>query len=175
MALVRGGARSADALADELVTRSGLAELQRLLAVRFVHRAASVRAGTALATVEQVLRATPVPGDQRLWASLERVRLARHDVRELALLGRLAAVDVPLPAALRPVAERMLGGAGPAAADRLGLPPDTPDDELRAAALVELDRWRTLAADPEATRATVDACAVLGRATEACSPRWTAS
>ena len=166
VALVRGGARSADALADELVTRSGLAELQRLLAVRFVQRAGAVRAGTALATVEQVLRATPVPGDQRLWAALERVRLARHDVRELELLGRLAAVDAPLPAALRPVAERLLGGSGPAAADRLGLPPETPDDELRAAALAELDRWRALAADPEATRATGDACAVLVRATE---------
>ena len=72
----------------------------------------------------------------------------------------------PLPVALRPVAERLLGGDGPAAADRLGLPPGTPHDELRAAALEELDRWRALAADPEAARATVDACAVLVRAIE---------
>ncbi|WP_448626182.1 dynamin family protein [Geodermatophilus sp. URMC 64] len=166
VALIRGGAQHADALADELIRRSGLAELQRLLAVRFVQRADSVKAGTALRTVEQVLRTSPVPGDGTLWAHLERVRLARHDVAELELMGRLAAADPPLPPALRGPAERLLGAGGTGPAERLGLAPDVPEETLRAAALEELRRWRERAADPGTSRAAADACRVVVRTVE---------
>ena len=127
--LLRGSIATPDALADELVRRSGLQELERLVDVHFRRRSDVVRAAGAVRTVEQVLRALPMPGDGRVWAHLERVRLASHDLAELDLLARLRAVDGPLPRGLQAEAARLLGAEGTAVAERLGLPADAGEDE----------------------------------------------
>jgi hypothetical protein len=166
IALIRGGVATPDALAEELVRRSGLAELERLVSVHFRRRSDVVRAAAAMHAVEHVLRSSPVAGDGRVWAHLERVRLASHDVRELDLLARLGATEGPLPRGLQAEAGRLLGGDGPDAAARLGLAEDAGADEVRSAALAAVRTWRDRAGDPLAGRTTADACEVLARSAE---------
>ncbi|MFW3171501.1 dynamin family protein [Geodermatophilus sp. CPCC 206100] len=165
--LVRAGIADATALADELVRRSGLAELQRLLRVHFTDRAPQLRAGTALRLLEGVLAEHPVDGGERLLAEAERLRLATGDLGELDLLARSRSAASPLPAALRADAERLLGADGTGPAARLGLPEDTPTTTLRTAARQALHRWQEAAADPLADRAGVDAAEVVVRSCEA--------
>jgi hypothetical protein len=126
-----------------------------------------LKAGTALRAVEALLRETPVPGSEGLWRDLERLQLASHDLAELALLTRSRGSEAVLPTALRAEGERLLGAAGPGTATRLGLPPDAPVEDRRAAALDALARWRDEAADPLARRATRDAVAVVVQSCEA--------
>jgi hypothetical protein len=167
VALVRTGVvDTAPALADELVARSGLAELQRLLAVQFTERSAQVKAGAALRLLEHLLREQPADGDEALWRELERVRCGSQDLAELDLLGRARAPGGPFPAGVRAEAERLLGGAGSGAAARLGLPEETPPGRLRAAAEEAAARWRARSADPLAPRAEVDAAEVVVRSCE---------
>ncbi|MCW2696956.1 MAG: iniA [Modestobacter sp.] len=165
--LIRTGvAGTAPALADALVARSGLAELQRLLAVQFTERSAALKAGAALRLLEDLLRDQPVPGDDALWRELERVRCGSSDLVELDLLGRSRAPGGPFPAEVRAEAERLLGGAGAGPAARLGLPEETAAEELRAAAAGAVTRWRAWSADPLTPRAAVDAAEVVVRSCE---------
>ncbi len=167
VALIRTGAvGTAPALADELVARSGLAELQRVLAVQFTERSAQLKAGAALRLLEGLLREQPVPGDEELARELERVRCGSHDLVELDLLGRSRAPGGPFPAAVRAETERLLGAAGPGPAARLGLPEETPAGRLRAAAEEAAGRWRERSADPLAPRSVVDAAEVVVRSCE---------
>lgn len=167
VALIRAGIGDAQALADELVRRSGLEELQRLIAVHFTRRGGQLKAAAALRTVEAVLREMPVPGSGRLWQEVERLRLASHELVELELLARLRAPDGPLPATLRAEGERLLGADGPDAATRLGLPAGASDDEMRAAVLDAIERWRREGEHPLAGRATRDAIDVVAQSCEA--------
>jgi GTPase Era involved in 16S rRNA processing len=164
--LIRSGLTDAQSLADELQRRSGLAELQRLIAVHFTRRGGVLKVETALRTLETVLRERPTAGDADLWRELERIRLASHDLDELALLARSRAPDGPLPGALRAEGERLLGAEGPETTVRLGLPAGAPDEAVRAAAADAIDRWRAAGADPLAPRATLDAIDVVVRACE---------
>jgi len=167
VALIRMGVDDAQTLADEFVRRSGLAALERSISVQFTHRGTQLKAGTALRTVETVLRERPLPGSDQLWADLERLGLSSDDLVELALLARSRTPDGPLPDGLRAEGERLLGGEGPDAAARLGLPADASPSELRSAALEALARWQQAGADPLARRATIDAIGVVSRAIEA--------
>ena len=56
VALLRTGVDDAPALAEGLVRRSGLPELQRMLAVQFTERGSHPKAGTALGLLERLLR-----------------------------------------------------------------------------------------------------------------------
>ena len=166
IALIRAGIADAQALAEELERRSGLAALQRLIAVHFTRRGSRLKAMTAVHNLESVLRERPMAGNDDLWRELERLRLASHDVEELGLLARSRAVDGPLPGPLRAEGERLLGAEGAAPRERLGLPAETPAEAVRAAALGALGRWRAAAADPLAPRATVDAIELVVRSCE---------
>lgn len=167
VALVRAGLTDAQSLADELVRRSGLAELQQLLASRFTERAAELTAGTALRTVEAVLRERPVPRAEPLWRELERLQLSSHALVELAVIAGSDGARGGLPVALRDEGERLLGGRGSGAADRLGLPAGTPVAQLRSAALAALERWRAEAGHPLADRATREAAGAVVQSCEA--------
>ncbi|MGY1663657.1 dynamin family protein [Geodermatophilus sp. SYSU D00705] len=167
IALVRAGIADASALADELLRRSGLTELQRLLRVHLTARGDQLKAGTALRLLAGVLAEHPVEGADDLRAGVERARLAARELDELALLARARAAGSPLPEVLRPDAERLLGAEGTTPAARLGLPEDTAAADLRAAARTALDRWRAAAGDPLAARATADAAALVVRTCEA--------
>lgn len=167
VALIRTGVDDVDGLADQLVRRSGLAELERLLAVHFVRRGPQLRAGTVLHGVERLLRDTPPPDADRAWQELERTRLGLRDVVELDVLARLRSVDLAMPQKLRREAEQLLGSAGASLPDRLGLPAGTPVDELEAALLDAVARWRARAEDPLSRRFTTDTADAVVRACEA--------
>jgi hypothetical protein len=166
VALVRTGVDDAAVLADELIRRSGLLELQERIAVNFSRRGAQLKAAAALRRLEDLLRSAPRPDAAPLWAGLERVRLSAHDLVELELLARSRAPDGPLPPPLLAEAERLLGAAGTDPAARLGLPADASRDELRAAAEEAVRRWRTEGAVPLLRRPTADAIDVVVRSGE---------
>jgi hypothetical protein len=161
VALLRTGVTDAPTLAEELVDRSGLTELQRLVAVQFTERGDQLKATTALRLVERLLRELPVAGDAVLWRGLDRVRSGSLEIPELELLSRTRLPGGPLPPDTREEAERLLGATDPSPAARLGLPPDASPEQLRAAADRAVRRWQERAADPLARRAAVDAAELL--------------
>ncbi|MPZ82524.1 MAG: GTP-binding protein [Actinophytocola sp.] len=162
--LIRQGTRTPAALADELVTRSGLGELQRVLQVQFGERRDLLKARSALLALDSVVRAD---GDARgLGRQVERILAGAHEFAELRLLSALRSGGVTLPAPLVQEAEQLLGGTGSAPAVRLGLPEDAPHEELRRAAYAALRHWQAQAENPMFGRRAADACRTLVRTCE---------
>ncbi|WP_299954829.1 dynamin family protein [uncultured Modestobacter sp.] len=159
--LVREGTDDAASLGAQLVRRSGLAELERLIAVQFTARAGRLRARSAAAVLEDALRRAPRPGDDGLRAGLERHRAAAADLAELDLIARLRGAGAPLPADQRPAAARLLGAEGTTAAARLGIPAESDQEQARTTALAALGDWQVRAAEPLAPRVRTDAAEVV--------------
>ena len=164
--MIRGGVRDATALAEDLVRRSGLDSLRRLLAVQFADRAAALKARSALLGVDQVLRRHPAPDRPELSSAVERILAGAHEFRELQLLTRLRSPDVALPGDLVAEAERLLGGSGTSATARLGLGTAAPAADVRAEARAAVRRWRVLAEDPLIDRPGVVVCQTVARSCE---------
>ncbi|MBW0116404.1 dynamin family protein [Pseudonocardia abyssalis] len=162
--LIRQGTTTPDALAAELVARSGLTELQNVLHTRFTGRRDLLKARSALLAVDRLLQGTRRDGP--LAREVERVLAGAHEFAELRLLGALRSGAVGLPRPAAEEAERLLGDAGAAPTARLGLPPDAPAPELRHAAFAALERWQRHAANPMLTRVATDACHTVIRTCE---------
>jgi len=160
--LIRQGTRAPNELADELVARSGLRDLQRVLATQFGERRDVLKARSALLALERVTRAD----DRGLGRHVDRILAGAHEFAELRLLGALRSGAVPLPKPLVADAERLLGDAGAAPTARLGLPPDARGPQLRQAALLALRQWHGHAENPVFGRRATDACRVLVRTCE---------
>ncbi|HEU5469340.1 MAG TPA: dynamin family protein [Actinophytocola sp.] len=163
--LIRQGVRSPATLSTELVGRSGLADLQRVLHVQFAERRDLLKARSALLAMDRLLRAGGDDG-RGLAAAVERILAGAHEFAELRLLGALRSGAVRLPQPLSTEAERLLGDSGAAPAVRLGLPAEAGPDDLRRTALSTLDRWRRHAENPMLSRRAADACRVLVRTCE---------
>lgn len=153
-------------LSAELVRRSGLDELRGVLASQFTERRDLLKARSALLAIDLVLRREPRPRAAPIAAEVERILAGAHEFAELRLLSDLRGRVVKLPREQLDEAERLLGGDGGAPATRLGLPADAAPQELRAAALDALGRWRRRAESPLASRATTDAARVIVRSCE---------
>ena len=167
VALVRGGAAStASALATELQTRSGLVALRGLLATQFADRRAVLKARAALLAVEAVARAAPVAGSLRLLGEVERIAAGAHELAELRLLNGLRTGTVPVQGDEAAALEQLIGGDGTSPPERLGLPPDSDRDAVRAAAATAHARWQRRASSPLTTRATAEAAQVAVRTCE---------
>jgi hypothetical protein len=170
-ALIRQGATSAPALAAELVRRSGLDELRRVLSTQFAERRDLLKARSALLALTQLLRTRPVAGAAPIAAQVERILAGAHEFAELRLLAVLRTTALSLTPEEIAEAERLLGAAGTSPAARLGLDLD-PDAgppepaELRAAALTALTHWQRRAENPLTPRPTADACRTLTRTCE---------
>ncbi|MDN5918259.1 MAG: dynamin family protein [Pseudonocardia sp.] len=166
-ALIRQGAASPAALAGELVERSGLRELERMLYTQFAVRRDLLKARSALVAVHSLLR-EPGPGGppEGLAAEVERILTGAHEFTELRLLSALRSGAVTLPARHGEEAERLLGNAGAAAVLRLGLPAEATTEQQRAEAFVTLDRWQRHTVNPMLGRSAVDACRVVVRSCE---------
>jgi hypothetical protein len=161
--LIRQGVSTPAALAEELVGRSGLHELQRVLHTQFVQRRDLLKARSALLAVERVLRTSP---DSSLSAEVERILAGAHEFAELHLLTALRSGTVSLPRAVSAEAERLLGDDGIAPCVRLGLPLGTALDEVRRAAFAALARWQRHAENPMFGHRASDACRVVVRTCE---------
>ncbi|WP_457946263.1 dynamin family protein [Pseudarthrobacter sp. alpha12b] len=166
MVLVRNGYGEPTPLAHELARRSGLDPLLELLDRQFQARAEALKARTALAAVENLLASRPRQGTERLAASLERLQANAHEFRELRLLAALRSAGVELAPGLAAEAERIVGGQGAAASERLGVASGSGPEVLAAEARRVLARWRAVAESPMTARSAAEACRVVIRSCE---------
>ena len=163
--LIRQGVDNPADLATEMVARSGLLELQRVLHNQFTGRSDVLKARSALLAVDRALHAVG-DGDSSLAAEVDRIFAVAHEFTEIRLLGLLRSGAFSLPASTAEEAERLLGGVGTAPAVRLGLPVDSDPGELRLAACAALGRWQRHAVNPMFGRATTGACRAVVRTCE---------
>lgn len=168
VALLRAGlVRDAGELARELRRRSGLDEVRAALLSQFAERGDLLKAQAALHALERLLATSPVADAERLRARAEAVLAGAHELVELRLLNDLRTGVVLLPdAALTEEAERLLGQAGTDPRTRLGLAPDVPDAELRAAAAAALRLWQRRGESPVAGPAVHRVAGVARRTVE---------
>ncbi|GAA2897620.1 hypothetical protein GCM10010472_65080 [Pseudonocardia halophobica] len=142
VALVRGGAGTAPALAAALIPRSGLDELTRVLETRIGDRAAALRMRGALRELRGRPAAIPhsSPGSTARW----RTTTPSSSSARSAPCPRSRRSPRPTRAAL----DRVLGGTGTRPTARLGLPAGTPAGKMHAAALRAAVHWRRRLDDP---------------------------
>ena len=164
--MIRAGLRDATTLAADLVKRSGLDELRRLLAVQFTERRDLLKARSALLALDRILREQPLPGAEALGDEVERIFAGAHEFKELRLLSALRAPGVDLTAAAATEAERLLGGLGTSAEVRVGLERGASSAHVRKAAADALQRWRERAESPITDRTTAAACRIVTRSCE---------
>lgn len=146
--LIRTGCDSRVRLCAELIRRSGFTELREAINRCFVDRCDVLKARSALAALEALLRAEPRPGAAELLARVERLLTNTHDFRELRLLAALQDAGSEVDAELLPEAQRLLGGNGTTLAARLGAEHDATPERLWRLALDALRRWQDHAEDP---------------------------
>ena len=164
--LIRQGIATPAALADELVRRSGLNELQKILNTQFTERRDLLKARSALLALDSVLHGDPRAASGPLLGEVERILAGAHEFAELKLLSALRSGAITLPRGESDEAERLLGGSGGTTEVRLGQPEGSSPDELRKIALDVLARWRRWAENPVSSRAVADACRVVVRSCE---------
>lgn len=168
--LVRDGFLTGSALADELVRRSGLDEVTRILTTQFAARADALKSRSALLTVQRELRKhgdadRPEAGDlaERVEAALH----ARHDAEELSLITTLHTTPpVELPAERLAEAEAILGGSGTTPAARLRRGSSDERTALRREAVTAIQDWRRLQSDPANGEGARNLCRVVIRSLE---------
>lgn len=164
--LIRQGVTEPSALAAELVARSGLGELQKVLHTQFSERRHLLKARSALLALDGVLRSV---GDSRLTGAVERILAGTHEFAELRVLSALRSGTVKVPDL--ELASRLLGDEGAHPLVRLGLPDGCGPREVGQAAFAALQRWQRHAENPMLTRRAADACRVLIRTCEGLLPR----
>lgn len=164
--LIRLGVSDSPTLAAELVARSGLDELRQVIDVQFGQRADQLKTHSALVALERVLETHPAPGTAVLLADARRLLADVHGFQELRMLGRLRGTETGLPADELTELQRLMGGFGIDAAQRLGLGPDAPVEEGRTRALGAVRKWRDRAAHPLVDQFTARACKVAARSAE---------
>ncbi|GAA2715905.1 GTP-binding protein [Micromonospora olivasterospora] len=145
--LIRTGCDSRVRLSAELIRRSGFTELRESMNRCFVDRCDVLKARSALAALEALLRAEPRPGGTDLLARIERILATTHDFRELRLLASLQDAAGTVDPDLLPEAQRLLGGNGTALPARLGVEHDTTPEQLWRLAFEALRRWQGRAED----------------------------
>jgi hypothetical protein len=140
--LIRQGYDEHEALANELVARSGLTELRESIQQCFTDRYDVLKARSALLALEVVLRMEPLPAARQLVSTLEQLVVSAHDFRELRLLAALHGGRTELPEPLADEAHRLVGGYGTAIGSRLGFDREPSGSELHAALTDALRRWQ---------------------------------
>ncbi|HEX6358431.1 dynamin family protein [Actinophytocola sp.] len=146
--LRRGVAGTATELARELAERSGLTQLEDLLSSLFLERRDVLKCRSTLLAVADVVRAWPGPGSEALAGEVEAVMSSAHPFNELRVLSGLRAGWVSGKDEVVADLERVIGGTGGAAHQRLRLPEDAGHRELTNAATDALSRWQRRAENP---------------------------
>ena len=115
---------------------------------------------------QTVLADETSPEARRLRLQLQRIQHGAHEIVEIDLLNRLRGDAVEIPAEYAIDAERLLGGDGPSAGERLGLPAEAPTQALADQAHQAISRYRRLAVHPLASRALTDLADAVVRSCE---------
>lgn len=167
LAALRGGIDDAGELSTELLRRSGLEQLRRVIDVHFTQRQSELKAHSIVLALHRLLRQRPAPGSEELLVVADEHMAGAHTFTEMQLVGRIAGGHVALPPELVTELERLVGGQGAEAHSRLGFSDDdvTPEELLRSAG-EHLQRWRALRENPLLDRKTFDACKVAERSCE---------
>jgi Dynamin family len=138
---------TAGELAAELEARSGIQELRQVLGGHFASRAVVLKVRSTLATLWSLAELQGGSEGRMLRDRIRDIERAAHELVEIRLLSELRRGTVSLGEGTLE-ARRILGDRGAAADARLGLPPSTPPDEVRAAAISAVARWRLVVEDP---------------------------
>ncbi|MGC5322248.1 hypothetical protein ACPXB5_26320 [Micromonospora arida] len=146
--LVRSGFDSRVKLSAELIRRSGLTELRESVTRCFIDRRDALKARSALAAVEALLRAEPTRGSTELVGAVEQILAGAHEFRELRLLVALRNTRLGFDAELAAEAQRLVGGDGVGLAARLGVEHEADVRQLWEVAAEAQWRWRDRAEDP---------------------------
>lgn len=167
-AVLRGGIDDAGALSHELLRRSGLEELRRVIDVHFVQRQAELKAHSIVFAVHKLLRRQPVPGSTELLVVADKHMDQAHTYTEMQLVGRIPAGQLELFEDQLQELERVIGGRGAEIATRLGVDQGAAVDDtaMMRVALQHMERWRSLAENPFLSRETHRACRVAERSCE---------
>jgi hypothetical protein len=154
-------------LADQLATRSGLIELQRLLTTLFYDRAAVLKSRSALLAVERLCEENPQnPGSADLMLSIEQIMARAHPFNELATMAAVRGGRVKGRGEDLDDLERVLGSSGTAPWQRLSLDPEASPQEVQTQAITEIGRWQRLAESPLTTHDLTQAARVAIRSLE---------
>jgi hypothetical protein len=164
--LIRTGCDTRAKLATELVVRSGLAELRESMGRYFIDRSEVLKARSALAALESMLRRQPRPGAADMLTWVEYILANTHDFRELRLLATLQDPHLAFDAELGAQAQRLVGGNGTGLAARLGVDENAGGAELWGLASQALHRWQNQAEDPLLSLEQRRAAAVVVRSCE---------
>jgi hypothetical protein len=165
-AFQEGRWRTATDLARLLRAESGIAELEEVLRQRFAGRARQLVARAVLESLRAVIESADGarPSANALLRRIEEVEASAHDIAELRLLDLVWGGTVEFSDQERIEAERVTGEAATAA--RAGCPPDASADDIRAAAIAGVGRWRERAASVLADRQTSACCETMARTYE---------
>ncbi|OUZ08265.1 hypothetical protein BHE97_13615 [Aeromicrobium sp. PE09-221] len=167
LATVRGGIDDAEQLSRELLRRSGLEELRRVVDVHFVQRQSELKAHSIVLAVHRLLRAHPVQGSDEVVVMADEHMAGAHTFAETRLLGRIAARRLSLSPTLLSELERLVGGRGASPEDRLGVERDGASaEELVESAARHLGRWRELTRNPLLDDETYRAAKIAERSCE---------
>jgi hypothetical protein len=149
-------APDAGTLAAVLVRSAGLDRLRDVLNRQFLHRSQILKARSALAAVQEIVRAEGCTGAATLQSRIEQVQVGTHAFEELRLLTALRGNEYDeLGAERLAELDRLLGGSGHDPANRLGLPEETDPATIRSAALAALERWQRVTHHPMSSRQVV--------------------
>jgi hypothetical protein len=166
VSLIGMGVRDASTLADELVQRSGLNELRAALDTQFGQRADVLKTHSAVRQLLRILEPATTPRAASIRAEASAMLADSHDFRELRLLGRIRSVDCGLGGDEIADLVRLIGGEGVGDRARLGLAATAPPDAVHAAALAQIQRWRSRADHPLLDEFAARACRVGARSAE---------
>ena len=165
--LVRDGTcPTSSALAQVLAERSGLDRLRTVVLQQFLQRSRILRARSALSILRDILRTGGCRDGAALAAELEQVDAGTHEFEEVRQLAELRSGQLRLTETQMTELDLVLGGSGHDAVSRLGLPPGSTPEEVRAAALASLDRWQRVSEHPLSDRAVQTAARTARRALE---------
>lgn len=158
---------TASALAAGLLATSGVDRLIDVLETDLGPRSSALQARSALvglrALAGELETEDPVAAT-RLQAGIERVESGAHELAELHLLHLVLTGQVVFPEDRMREITRLTTDGEPW--ERMGLGSEAGHEEVRAAAVGGIERWRTAAAHPLSDRVTVDACEIVVRCYE---------
>jgi hypothetical protein len=159
-------ATTAAALAPLLVERSGLRKLQKLIGEHFLPRARVLQSRTALVALRSLARDLQKDNAalaDRLDREAEQIEASAVDFARVRAMHLVASGTVTVRDGERADLDRLLLGDGLVA---LGVGPGADPEQVRAAALAGVERWRSRSADPLAAPALVEVFETAARVCE---------
>ncbi len=162
-----GRASTAATLGPILVEQSGLVELRRLISRHFGPRARVLQARTAMSslrTICRTVRGTDPALSAEIERELERIEVTTIEFAQVRGAHLVSTGAVQVTPEERSELDRITSGKAGAAV--LGLPAGATTDDVRAAAIAGISRWRTKAGDPLADPTMIEVCDVAIRTLE---------